>query len=138
METDAHPHHLFVYGTLRSGARGPMQSRLMQGMRLAGRASIPGRIYDTGRYPVATEAADDGDRIIGELFAFDADLAGAQLAALDEYEGIDTAHPARSLFRRLVVMAEGEGGMRVPAWVYFYNGPVDALPRVASGDWLRR
>ena len=63
--------------------------------------------------------------------------ADALLAALDEYEGVDAAHPARSLFRRRVGMAEREDGMRVPAWVYFYNGSVDSLPRVSSGDWLR-
>lgn len=68
----------------------------------------------------------------------DADAAEALLAALDEYEGVDAAHPARSLFVRRVTETEREDGMRVAAWVYVYNRPVEGLTRVVSGDWLRR
>jgi gamma-glutamylcyclotransferase (GGCT)/AIG2-like uncharacterized protein YtfP len=130
--------HLFVYGTLRSDVGGPAQARLMEGLRLAGPATIAGRLHDAGWHPAAVPSTDSADRITGELYAFDADAAPALLAALDEYEGIDAAHPALSPFRREQVAAEGEGGMRVPAWVYFYNRPVDSMPRVTSGDWLRR
>jgi gamma-glutamylcyclotransferase (GGCT)/AIG2-like uncharacterized protein YtfP len=63
--------------------------------------------------------------------------ADALLTAPDEYERADAAHPALSLFRRLVA-AEREDGMRVTAWICFYDRPVDSLPRVTSGDWLRR
>lgn len=135
MTTDAN--HLFVYGTLRSDVAGPAQARLMEGLRLAGRASISGRLHDAGWHPAAVESSDPADRIIGELYAIDGD-ADARMAALDEYEGIDTAHPALSLFRRWVVTAERDDGTGVPAWVYFYNRPVDSMPRVTSGDWLRR
>ncbi|HEX6371723.1 MAG TPA: gamma-glutamylcyclotransferase family protein [Longimicrobium sp.] len=130
--------HLFVYGTLRSDAGGAMHRRLMRGVRRVGPASIPGRLYDAGRYPAAVPSDDPADRIAGELYAVDADAADALLAALDAYEGVDAAHPALSLFRRSVVAAEREDGMRVDAWVYLYNRPIGALPRVASGDWLRR
>ena len=129
--------HLFVYGTLRSDAGGPMHARWMRGVRLAGRASIAGRLYDAGPYPAAVPSDDPADRIFGELYAIEAD-ADALLAALDGYEGIDAAHPAHSLFRRDSVAAQWEDGMRVPAWVYFYNRPPGSMPRVTSGDWLRR
>lgn len=131
----ARPRYLFVYGTLRSGARGPAQERLMRGLRLVGRASIPGRVYDTGPYPVGTPPVNDADRIVGELYAMDAD-ADALLAALDEYEGIDAAHPDDSLFMRLAVDAMRDDGTRTPTWVYLFNGSTDGLPRVPSGDWL--
>lgn len=127
--------HLFVYGTLRSDAGGAMHNRLMRGVRRLGPASIPGRLYDAGRYPAAVPSDDPADRINGELYAIDADAGDALLAPLDVYEGVDAAHPALSLFRRSVVAAEQEDGMRVPAWVYFYNRRVDSLPRVTSGDW---
>ena len=127
--------HLFVYGTLRSDAGGAMHDRLMRGVRSLGRASIAGRLYDAGRYPAAVLSDHPAERINGELYAIDADAAGALLAALDAYEGVDAAHPALSLFRRSVVAAEREDGMRIPSWVYFYNRRVDSLPRVTSGDW---
>lgn len=129
--------HLFVYGTLCSGAGGPMHGRWMRGVRLAGRASIAARLYDAGPYPAAVPSDDPGDRVFGELYAIEADADGL-FAALDEYQGTDAAHPALSLFRRETVAAEREDGMRVLAWVYFYNRPTDSLPRVTSGDWLGR
>jgi gamma-glutamylcyclotransferase (GGCT)/AIG2-like uncharacterized protein YtfP len=134
----AAPEHLFVYGTLRSDAGGVMHARLMHGVGRVGPASIRGRLYDAGRYPAAIASDDAEDRITGELYAIDAAAAGRLLAALDVYEGIDDAHPALSLFRRTIVAAEREDGMCVPAWVYLYNQPADSLPRITSGDWMRR
>jgi gamma-glutamylcyclotransferase (GGCT)/AIG2-like uncharacterized protein YtfP len=134
----AMPDHLFVYGTLRADAGGPAHARLMRGVRPVGRATIAGVLYDAGRYPAAVPSDDASARITGELYAVDADAADALLAALDDYEGVDAAHPARSLFVRRVTETEREDGMRITAWVYFYNRPVDGLPRVVSGDWLRR
>lgn len=132
----ARPDHLFVYGTLRGQVRGPVQARLMEGMRLEGRASVPGRLFDTGPYPVGTPSMDPADRITGEIYAFDADGADAQLAALDEYEGIDAARPDEGLFVRHVVDAVRDDGARTATWVYLYNGSTDGLPRIPSGDWL--
>ena len=134
----ADPRHLFVYGTLRSEAAGPAQKELMRGLGLTGRATIRGRLYDTGCYPAAVESHDPADRITGELWAMDADAAPALLAALDAYEGTDTARPARSLFRRQAVAAEREDGTRVRAWAYFFNRSTASMPRITSGDWLRR
>lgn len=134
----AEPVHLFVYGTLRPEAAGPVQARLMRGLRRVGRASIAGRLHDTGAYPAAVPSDQAAERITGELFAMDAGAADGVLGALDAYEGIDAAHPALSLFRRHRVRAEREDGMCVDAWAYFYNRTADLLPRIPSGDWLRR
>ena len=133
---DGSPLHLFVYGTLRSDADGEMHQRLMRRVRFAGRASIGGRMYHAGWHPSALPSGDPADRITGELYAIDADAADALLAALDEYEGYDAAHPASSPFVRQAVEAVREDGMRVTTWVYFCNQPVDGLPRIASGDWI--
>lgn len=130
------PSHLFVYGTLRSDAGGEMHQRLMRGVRFAGRASIGGRMYDHGWHPSAVPSTDPAERITGELYAIDADAGDALLAALDEYEGYDAAHPASSPFVRRAVEAAREDGTRVMTWVYFCNEPVDGLPRIASGDWI--
>lgn len=132
------PGHLFVYGTLRADAGGPAHALLMRGVRCVGRATITGVLYDAGRSPAAVPSDSARERITGELYAVDAGGAEALLAALDDYEGVDAAHPDRSLFARRVAQAEREDGMCVPAWVYFYNRPVDGLPSVGGGDWLRR
>jgi gamma-glutamylcyclotransferase (GGCT)/AIG2-like uncharacterized protein YtfP len=129
------PSHLFVYGTLRSDAGGEMHQRLV---RFAGRGSIRGRMYNNGWHPSAVPSADPAERIAGELYAIDAAAGDALLAALDEYEGYDAAHPASSPFVRQAVDAVGEDGTRVTTWVYFCNEPVDGLPRIASGDWIGR
>ena len=71
--------HLFVYGTLRSKAGGPMHAWLMRGVRRVAPASIRGRLYDAGRYPAAVASDDAADRITGELYAIDADAADALL-----------------------------------------------------------
>ena len=52
--------HLFVYGTLRSGARdtlgAAMRSRLSFETSSLGRAAMPGHLYDLGAYPGLVEA----------------------------------------------------------------------------------
>lgn len=133
-----HPHHLFVYGTLRSDAAGPAQAELMRGLRLVGRATIPGRLHDAGWHPAAVPSDDPADRITGELWAMEPDAAAGLLAALDAYEGIDADAPDESLFVRHIVNAAGEDGAVTATWVYFFNGAVDSMPRISSGDWLRR
>ena len=130
------PHHLFVYGTLRAVAAGSAHARLMRGVRRVGRAAIGGVLYDAGRYPAAVPSAHPADRIAGELYVVSAGAADALLAALDDYEGYDADAPDESLFVRRIVQAAGEDGRCAAAWAYFYNRPVDGLPRVVSGDWL--
>lgn len=130
------PTHLFVYGTLRSDAGGEMHARLMRGVRFAGRASIAGRMYDAGWHPSAVPSTDPAERVHGELYGMEAESAEALLAALDEYEGIDPAHPAASPFVRVAVEAAREDGMRTMTWVYLCNEPVDGLRRIPSGDWI--
>lgn len=134
----ADPHHLFVYGTLRSDVAGPAQAELMRGLRLVGRATIPGRLYDAGWHPAAVESGDPADRITGELWAMEPDASAGLLAALDAYEGIEADVPDESLFVRRIVEAAAEDGAVTATWVYYFNGSVDSMPRIPSGDWLRR
>ncbi len=60
--------HLFVYGTLMSGAGHRMGARLQREARLVGPARIKGRLYDLGAYPALVETGPaDGD-VHGEVF----------------------------------------------------------------------
>ena len=129
--------HLFVYGTLRAGFVPASLAARLPALRRLGSATWHGRLYDLGRYPGAVAHAAAHDRVTGELVeVVDAD---AGLAWLDRYEGYDPRDLAGSLFvrerARVVLRESGEGA---DCWIYRYNGPVDAFPRIDSGDWSRR
>lgn len=130
------PAHLFVYGTLRSDADGPMHRLLARGARRIGAATVPGALYDVGPYPAAVPPTAAGARIRGELLAL-IPPAGPLLAALDAYEGVAPGDPAASLYIREAVTVQVDGG-EVESWIYWYNGRVDGLRRIASGDWMDR
>ena len=75
----------------------------MRALTPLGPATVPGLLYDLGRYPGLVP----GDGLVhGELFA---GADAAVLAALDQYEGCDPADEAGSLFRRERVEALGRG-----------------------------
>jgi gamma-glutamylcyclotransferase (GGCT)/AIG2-like uncharacterized protein YtfP len=125
--------YLFVYGTLRPDADHPMARFLAERSRPLGPATVAGRLYDLGRYPALTAAADDTERVRGMLCELlDAE---ATLAALDRYEGVATAGTA-GLFERTRTPVRREAGEQVEAFVYVYRGPVSERQRVPSGDWL--
>lgn len=133
---DGTPEHLFVYGTLRSDADGPMHRLIARGALRVGAATVAGRLYDVGPYPAAVPSAA-GDRIRGELLALLLP-ASRLLAALDAYEGFNPAEPAASLYVRARATIRRDSGEEAEAWIYWYARPVDGLARIGSGDWLRR
>lgn len=135
--TGPDPEHLFVYGTLRAGF--PAHHVLAGRAELAGMGHVPGRLYDTGRYPAAVPASPvEGERIRGELYRLPADDGGELLMALDGYEGFVPHAPERSLFVRVAMVVERDDGARLTAWVYLFHRPVDGLPRIPSGDYADR
>jgi gamma-glutamylcyclotransferase (GGCT)/AIG2-like uncharacterized protein YtfP len=116
--------HLFVYGSLRSGAAA---HELLDGCERVGEASVAGTLYDIdGRYPALMLYGDTP--VHGEIWR----CPPALLGRLDEYEGA-----IRGLFRRV--------GVRVAeyaCWTYV-AGPALArrltpARRIASGVWLPR
>ena len=113
---------VFVYGLLRSGER---MHDIVEGLPLTGPFKLDGfALYDLGQYPAAVHA--DGT-IVGELCELP---HPAVLTALDEAEGV---HGDPPLYVREKVEVEGQN-----AWIYVYDRPVGAAPRIASGDWLSR
>jgi gamma-glutamylcyclotransferase (GGCT)/AIG2-like uncharacterized protein YtfP len=87
-------------------------------------ASVPGRLYDTGRdYPAARFDVDG--TIHGELFRLELSTLEAALAHLDEIEGA-----ASGYYRRVVVTTDdGE-----QAWAYEFGGAVDRFVDL-DGRW---
>jgi gamma-glutamylcyclotransferase (GGCT)/AIG2-like uncharacterized protein YtfP len=120
--------HLFVYGTLRTGASDGA-GRLLNGCVKIAEGTLGGTLYDIeGRFPALVYYGHDPVR--GEIWRCPADL----LPALDSYEGI-----ASGLFRRVAVEIEADTGDLMPCWVYT-AGPalsrqLTPANRLASGSW---
>lgn len=134
--TSPGPEHLFVYGTLRAGF--PAHHVLAGRAEFAGTGHVPGRLYDTGRYPAAVASTGEGERVRGELYRLPADDGGELLMVLDGYEGHVPHSPERSLFVRVALAVARDDGTRTDAWVYLFNRSVDGLARIASGDYADR
>ncbi|HUH11595.1 MAG TPA: gamma-glutamylcyclotransferase family protein [Longimicrobiales bacterium] len=125
--------HLFVYGTLRDGARdvppgvagAPDTSAVMAGAERVGSGNVEGTLYDIrGEYPALLLGGEG--RVRGEIWRCPVD----RLGALDRHEGV-----AAGLFRRVAVRVSGQA-----CWTYV-AGPrlgewLSPGTRIASGDWL--
>lgn len=131
--------HLFVYGTLLSGARdtlgAAMRARLSGEVTRIGSAVAPGRLYDLGDYPGMVEASrNDRSLVTGEVLQLhDVD---ATFRWLDAYEDVDHANPARGLYRRVPSLALLRDGSAARCWVYVLNAQPDERAGIAGGCWL--
>jgi gamma-glutamylcyclotransferase (GGCT)/AIG2-like uncharacterized protein YtfP len=122
----------FFYGTLMAGFDRRRRAGVDSDMKYMGRGYISGALFDLGIYPAAIPATDG--RIWGEVYEFADD--GHVLAVLDDIEGYTHADPDRSLYTRVKTAVTLEGDGSRDAWVYFYNAPLGAAPRIPSGDYL--
>ena len=128
--------YIFVYGTLRSAPRHEMNKVLERYGHRVGRGKIPGILYDVGRYPGAVKRSGTRAFVWGDVYSLrDPDRA---LKILDRYEGWDEKNPGSAEFRRSRVTIDLGPGKKVSAWVYLYNRPTTGLPRITSGDYLKR
>jgi gamma-glutamylcyclotransferase (GGCT)/AIG2-like uncharacterized protein YtfP len=126
--------HLFVYGTLLSGAGHPKGAKLAREGRLLGAATIQGcKLYSLGRYPGLVEAADAQGPVHGEVYALNSPTAS--IGWLDAYEGIVAGSPDNPYERveRAVQLATGG---TVTAWVYLYLKDVQKFRLIPGGRWL--
>ena len=138
--------HLFVYGTLMAAAdaraMGRSQRARLQGESISlGPASVPGQLYDLGRYPGLVD--DDGapTRVHGEVVLLRD--APSSLAWLDAYEGIAGAigadregdGGAPDEYRRVERLVTLADGRTCSAWLYrFVLDPAGRQP-ILGGRW---
>ncbi|MCS6989029.1 MAG: gamma-glutamylcyclotransferase [Chloroherpetonaceae bacterium] len=118
--------YLFVYGTLRKGARG---GRFMiERSEHVGEGKIEAKLYQVSWYPAAIRAT--GSYVVGDVFR----LRNPEetLKRLDEYED------APNLYVREEIKVEMNDGRKLKAWVYLFNQPVEPHLEIPSGDFLRR
>jgi gamma-glutamylcyclotransferase (GGCT)/AIG2-like uncharacterized protein YtfP len=130
--------YLFVYGTLLPDEAPAEIARAIRKLRVVGRGRTRGRLYDFGDFPGAVVNPSARSTIAGLVYEIPADPE--LLRQLDRYEGVDSFHPANSLFLRRKRWITLEDGRRLLSWVYEYNrDPVDGvyLPRGNYGDRAR-
>jgi gamma-glutamylcyclotransferase (GGCT)/AIG2-like uncharacterized protein YtfP len=126
------PEYAFFYGTLMAGFDRRRRAGIDNRMTYCGRGHISGALFDLGIYPAAVPASDG--RVWGEAYEFEE--PGPVLKALDDIEGYSHDDPDRSLYTRKKTAVTLQDGRTVDAWVYFYNAPLGAAPRIPSGDYL--
>lgn len=128
---------LFVYGTLLTRARGElgadMRARLKKVSTSLGEATITGRLFDTGTFPVMIAAAAPSDIVHGEVLQLDD--PEATFIWLDPYEGITPGHRRQDEYERVRRTVRLESGETLETWVYLYVADIAHLPRIASGRW---
>jgi gamma-glutamylcyclotransferase (GGCT)/AIG2-like uncharacterized protein YtfP len=126
------PNHLFVYGTLRPGLAPPVIAEVVATLRVAGPATVPGRLYSLGAYPGCVLDNDCGQLVHGALLEID---DPSVLERLDWYEGY-AAHDERgSLFTRTTCRATTPGGGQVFSWIYVYSRDVSRARLIESGRY---
>lgn len=130
------PTLLFTYGSLLRAYPGGLSRRIHGACRLLGPARITGHLLDLGEYPALVYDPATGAQVEGELLDLKADEG--LLALLDAYEGYDPRlPPGENLYQRKRLPVERlEGRAVVEAWVYVWQGPADAYPRIPYSNYL--
>lgn len=127
---------LFVYGSLRSGFRNPAYQYLARYFSLIGPAVVKGKLFDKGTYPVAKPTSEE-KFIIGELYAINKpEEFNWAIEQLDDYEGLNVEEGEKPLYKREVATAY-QNNNPTEAWIYWYDGNVNGLPEIVSGDVLQ-
>jgi len=130
------PHHIFVYGSLRSGFHHPAYEYISRYFLFEGNAKIKGVLFDMGTYPAAMPATGE-HYIIGELYSIKkAEEFSWAMGQLDDYEGVDAEEEESVLFKRELANVYTGENKNIKAWVYWYNGDTTGKPVIASGDVL--
>jgi gamma-glutamylcyclotransferase (GGCT)/AIG2-like uncharacterized protein YtfP len=130
---------LFVYGTLLTRARGElgadMRARLAAESTSLGEATIPGRLFDMGTFPVMIEPASPSDVVHGEVLRLrDAESV---FVWLDPYEGIEPGHRREGEYDRVRRSVRLRSGATLETWVYLYSADVSRLPAIPGGRWAK-
>jgi predicted GNAT family N-acyltransferase/gamma-glutamylcyclotransferase (GGCT)/AIG2-like uncharacterized protein YtfP len=117
---------LFVYGTLRRGAKHPLHRVLANRAELIGAGKFQGKLYDFGHFPGVVPSDRKTDHVVGEIYELHDARKSFQL--LDEYEG--------NLFRREIRSVHLHSGETIESWIYVYVGAMNSAELVRGGDYV--
>jgi gamma-glutamylcyclotransferase (GGCT)/AIG2-like uncharacterized protein YtfP len=126
---------LFVYGSLRSGFKNPAYAYLTAYFEYSGEAKTKGVFYEKQNVPVAV-ATTENNFIIGEVYTLkNEDEFSWAFEQLDDYEGLHVLPNEQPLYERKIIEII-QNGVAENAWVYWYNGNIDGLPKIETEDLL--
>ena len=117
---------LFVYGSLMSEVPSAASRWLRQHSSLIAKDSLPGHLYDLGRYPGLVMEENKPALVYGEIHRLY--KPAEALRYLDEYEGTAMANPE---YERIVCQTMQQRN----CWVYQYLPTDHSLPRIQGGDY---
>lgn len=116
--------HVFVYGTLLEGeCREQSMKEISTSVE---RTKIRAKMFDVGSFPAIVSGVEE---IVGELHTI---KKSESLNSLDRIEGF-IGYDDSSLYHRKIIFIDGKA-----CWTYFWNGSIENLTQIKSGDWKRR
>ncbi|TRZ42829.1 gamma-glutamylcyclotransferase family protein [Robertkochia solimangrovi] len=125
-------HHLFVYGTLRTGFDNRYARYLHTHGTYLGVGRIPGKLYDLGSFPGAVFLPESESVVQGDVFSVDP--GNERLFELmDEYEGIDD--PDFNYYERKMIGVELEGSV-FQCLSYALIRDTNGLKQIEAGDYI--
>lgn len=127
--------HLFVYGSLRSGFNNPAYTYISKYFTLLGTAYVQGKLFQLPEFPAGVPS-EDQSLIKGELYTIKipAECSWA-IAQLDDYEGVQAEEGQSPLYRRALTNVHFNNE-QTQAWIYWYNGSIEAGQLIEGGDLL--
>lgn len=134
---DNNVYHLFVYGSLRKGFKNQAYAYLNQLFDYVGEGTTPGALYDNHDYPVARPLSPGQNHsIVGELYAIkNPHELNYALMQIDDYEGLFPDEGEAPKYAREVTIVDIHN-LKIPAYVYWYNGDVSQLSQIETSDML--
>ena len=112
-----------------------MSDRLAREAHLLGPASMPGRLYDLGKWPGLRPTREPGLLVHGELYRLS--HPATALPWLDSYEGIGPGVENPEYCRRIAEAQLGSG-FAIATWVYVYQWSITGARQIHEGRWLDR
>lgn len=125
--------YIFVYGTLLSHFKSPIERRLCRQAKFIDQGYINGKLYDLGNYPGFIPSNDSNEKVFGEIYQFS--CYAPLLDHLDVYEGYDANGLEKSLFQRIRLSAEQKTGDKLSVWSYAFLGQVSDKCRIWNGNY---
>lgn len=126
---------LFVYGSLRNGFKNPAYAYITTYFEYSGEAKTKGIFYEKENFPVAIPTTEN-NFILGEVYSIknEAEFNWA-FEQLDDYEGLHVLPNEQPLYKREIIEIIHKDKLET-AWVYWYNGNIDGLPKIETEDLL--
>ena len=110
-----------------------MRARLKKVSTSLGEATIAGRLFDLGTFPVMIAAAAPSDVVHGEVLRLDD--PESVFVWLDPYEGFTPGHRREGEYERVRRQVRLHSGETLEAWVYLYVADTTQMPPIPSGRW---